>query len=230
MWVFDIPGTKTRGVFSQKPRTRVILGKDEFSFCHKEYDTDDSEDISDDAQDNRTETGPVFSHPASLAMDFLSCMVNVTKCHKSPQKELLYFTGKVRILFLGIFTGETMSGTRTAGKINLALMCLLTNLLYPENRESISTKANKTHTKDCTYAVFSDQDYCQTQCHTLVLLPALILQQPCTFHAVIMYSCTGLLHHMACNFQARTKGPGLKSITKCMKPQHTSQRKSELCL
>lgn len=123
-----------------------------------------------------------------------------------------------------------MSGTRTAGKINLALMCLLTNLLYPENRESISTKANKTHTKDCTYAVFSDYDYCQTQCHTLVLLPALILQQPCTFHAVIMYSCTGLLHHMACNFQARTKGPGLKSITKCMKPQHTSQRKSELCL
>lgn len=63
--------------------TRVIWGKAELNFCHKEYDTGDSEDISDDGQDNWTEIGPVFSHPGSLAMDFLSYMVNVTKYHKS---------------------------------------------------------------------------------------------------------------------------------------------------
>jgi len=59
------------------------FGKAEFSFCHKECDTGDSEDISNDAEDNRTETGPFFSYPASLAMDFLSCMVNFTKYHRS---------------------------------------------------------------------------------------------------------------------------------------------------
>lgn len=83
LWVFATCGTQTQGVFSWIPSTRVILGKAEFSFCHKGCDTGDSEDISDDAEDNWTETGPVFSHCASLAMDFLSCMVNFTKYHKS---------------------------------------------------------------------------------------------------------------------------------------------------
>lgn len=82
MWVFDIPGTKTQGIFSWIPSFRVIWGKAELNFCHKEYDTGDSEDISDDAQDNWTETVSVFSHPASLAMYFLSYMVKVTKYHK----------------------------------------------------------------------------------------------------------------------------------------------------
>lgn len=68
MWGFDIPGTKTQGVFSWIPSSRVIWGKAELSFCHKEYDTGDSEDISGDDQDNWTETGPIFSHSASLAI------------------------------------------------------------------------------------------------------------------------------------------------------------------
>lgn len=77
-------GLRPRGLqLDTKLDTRVIWGKAELNFCHKEYDTGDFEDISDDGQDNWTEIGPVFSHPGSLAMDFLSYMVNVTKYHKS---------------------------------------------------------------------------------------------------------------------------------------------------
>lgn len=83
LWVFATCETQTQGVSSWISNTRVILGKAEFSFCHKECGTGDSGDISDDAEDDWTETEPILSHPASLAMDFMSCMVNFTKYHKS---------------------------------------------------------------------------------------------------------------------------------------------------
>lgn len=45
-------GTQTQGVSSWIQSTRAILGKADFSFCHKECDTRDSEDVGDDAEDN----------------------------------------------------------------------------------------------------------------------------------------------------------------------------------
>lgn len=51
-WVFATYGTQTQRISSWIPSTGVILGEGEFTFCHKECDTGDSEDTSDDAEDN----------------------------------------------------------------------------------------------------------------------------------------------------------------------------------
>lgn len=52
LWLFVTGGTQTQGVSSSIPNTSIILGKADFSFCHKECDTGDAEDISGDAEDN----------------------------------------------------------------------------------------------------------------------------------------------------------------------------------
>lgn len=52
LWRFATRGTQSQGVSSSIPSIGAILGQAEFSFCHKECDTGEFEDISDDAEDN----------------------------------------------------------------------------------------------------------------------------------------------------------------------------------
>lgn len=201
LWVFGTCWTQTQGIASWIPSIRVILRSVGFSFCHKECDTGGSEDISDDAGNKWCATDPVFSYPASLAMDFLSFVVNFTKYHWVPVERAATLCWEGGVFISQCVYTQNDEQDKDCWKNRSHINVLVDKFLLCYSGRlwrEFPSKANKTQTKDCIYTTPQVRT---TPKHILPPLNLIICSHftPCTFHVVSSCCCTALVHHTTCS-------------------------------